>query len=58
MIFTTTSLKKNYANLLLTDVDILLTKFFKNINTCLTLVNFNQCSFFFFDTNNKKLLAK
>ena len=55
MIFTTTLLKKNYANLLLTDADSPTYEILLNINTCLTLVNFNP---FFLIKLIKKLLAK
>ena len=55
MIFTTTLLKKIYANLLLTDADSPTYEILLNINTCLTLVNFNQ---FFLIKLIKKLLVK
>ena len=49
-------IKKNfYANLLLTDADSLTYEILLNINTCLTLVNFNQ---FFLIKLIKELLAK
>ena len=55
MIFTTTLLKKIYANLLLTDADSPTYEILLNINTCMTLENFNQ---FFLIKLIKKLLAK